>query len=408
MMIMASLRSLGRDGAPNADVDRTVQTWNTITQSLCIAAMTVFFALRAYTRLSLLKGFLKEDWTCLGAYFLGICYSVIALIMGHYGGGLHIYDVPISHRIPFQKTVYVTMVMYGPTAFLTKVSLLWIMTRVFKPFHRSVIFIYVFLAVMLAYYIPAVIVKIRICNPISKFWAPDTPGSCLDQTSIILADAVVSVVSDMIILLLPLPLTLRLQLPWKKKMRVMGILGAGGLACASSIIRLVLIVVNEQAEDATVSFMRVNMCGNAEIAIGIVCACLPALSALVTHIYHEYSNSGATHSSAQELSFGMGLGMGMGKHRSHSRDRDHDSRSPRLKGPLKLRETDSDQDILMQDVQRQPRFETTVLGDACQVQVETGGILKTVDVSTEEEFGGSVRDYRMYIQAIEMHELLMQ
>jgi hypothetical protein len=153
------------------------------------------------------------------------------------------------------------MVMYGPTAYLTKVSLLWIITRVFSPFRKTVTFIYIFLGIMLAYYIPAVIVKIRICDPISKFWAPDLPGTCLDQRAIILADAVVSVVSDMIILILPLPLTLGLQLPTRKKMRVMCILGAGGLACASSIIRLVLIVLIGQSKDATMAFMRINMFG---------------------------------------------------------------------------------------------------------------------------------------------------
>lgn len=153
------------------------------------------------------------------------------------------------------------MVMYGPTAYLTKVSLLWIMTRVFSPFRKAVTFIYIFLGVMLAYYIPAVIVKIRICDPISKFWDPDRPGTCLNQRSIIMADAVVSVVSDLIILLVPLPLTLGLQLPTKKKMRVMGILGAGGLAVASSIIRLILIAYTGQSEDGTMAFMRINMFG---------------------------------------------------------------------------------------------------------------------------------------------------
>lgn len=153
------------------------------------------------------------------------------------------------------------MVMYGPTAFLTKMTLLWIMTRVFSPFKKSVIFIYVFLVLMLLYYIPAVIVKIRICMPIAKFWEQDLPGSCLDQSAIIMADAVVSVVSDLIILILPLPLTMRLQLPHKKKMRVMGMLGAGGLACASSVIRLILIKETGNSKDATIAFMRVNMFG---------------------------------------------------------------------------------------------------------------------------------------------------
>jgi hypothetical protein len=117
------------------------------------------------------------------------------------------------------------------------------------------------MGIMLAYYIPAVIVKIRICNPISRFWDPTIAGTCLDKNSIILADAVVSVASDLIILILPIPLTLSLQMSTRRKMRVMGILGAGGLAVASSIIRLALIVVTGQSKDASLAFMRINMLG---------------------------------------------------------------------------------------------------------------------------------------------------
>lgn len=153
------------------------------------------------------------------------------------------------------------MVMYGPTAYLTKVCLLWIMTRVFSPFKKTVWFIYGFMALMLAFYVPVVIVKIRICDPISKFWDHSVQGSCLDQTAIILADAVVSVVSDLIILILPLPLTMSLQMPRRKKLRVVGLLGAGGMAVAASIIRLALIVTTGQSKDATLAFMRINMLG---------------------------------------------------------------------------------------------------------------------------------------------------
>lgn len=153
------------------------------------------------------------------------------------------------------------MVLYGPTAYLTKVCLLWIMARVFSPFRKCVMFIKIFMGVMLAYYIPAVIVKIRICSPVARFWDENIDGTCLDQTAIILADAVVSVVSDMIVLILPLPLTLTLQMSGKKKLRVMGILGAGGLAVAASIIRLALIVITGQSKDVSLAFMRINMLG---------------------------------------------------------------------------------------------------------------------------------------------------
>lgn len=117
------------------------------------------------------------------------------------------------------------------------------------------------MGLMLAYYIPAVIVKVRICSPIATFWNKEIGGSCLDENAIIMADAVVSVVSDLIILILPLPLTLTLQMSTKRKMRVMGILGAGGLAVAASIIRLALIAVTGQSKDVSLAFMRINMLG---------------------------------------------------------------------------------------------------------------------------------------------------
>ena len=158
--------------------------------------------------------------------------------------------------------MYGTMVMYGPTAFLTKVSILLILSRVFSPYRTIVIFIYVFLGTMLAYYIPAVIVKVRICLPISYFWlGSPSNGSCLDDRAIFLADAIMSVVSDLMILCLPVILTRSLQMSTKKKMRVIGILGAGGLACASGVIRLVLIIQSKGSPDQTYTFMRLNLWG---------------------------------------------------------------------------------------------------------------------------------------------------
>ncbi|KAJ9268552.1 hypothetical protein DTO271D3_3098 [Paecilomyces variotii] len=357
-----------RDRAP----DRSVNTINTAAQSLCIIFMTIFWGLRVYARTHVFNGFNKEDMMCTGAYVLGVCYSVIALIMGHFGGGMHIEDVPKEHIIPFEKTVYVTMVMYGPMAFLTKTSLLLIMTRVFSPYKKTVIFIYIILGIMLAYYIPAVIVKIRICSPISYFWTKSGHGTCLDESAIILADAVVSVVSDLVILTLPLPLTLSLQMPFRKKMRVMAILGAGGLACASSIIRLIFIVDFASSPDGTYQFMRINMFGNAEISIGVICACLPALSALITTYSREYSSGKGTHTSGHEMS------------------RMKNSRSDGTKGSkhrMSILDAGSDQDILITNAQGEPKIETSIQGDSerqtAQYNSMNGiGILRTVDVQT--------------------------
>lgn len=41
--------------------DKTAQTWDFVTQSLCLVFMTVFFGLRTYVKLFILNGFGIED-----------------------------------------------------------------------------------------------------------------------------------------------------------------------------------------------------------------------------------------------------------------------------------------------------------------------------------------------------------
>lgn len=86
-------------------------------------------------------------------------------------------------------------------------------------------------------------------------------SKCLDQRAIIIADAIVSAVSDLVILLLPTPLTWSLQLPLRKKLRVAGILCAGGIATAFSIYRLGMIIAEGASINQTVVFVKVILSG---------------------------------------------------------------------------------------------------------------------------------------------------
>ena len=48
-----------------------------------------------------------------------------------------------------------------------------------------------------------------------------------------------AVISDFSILLLPFPVIWGLQMPWKKKSRIIAVFGVGLLACIASVLRLV-------------------------------------------------------------------------------------------------------------------------------------------------------------------------
>ena len=146
-------------------------------------------------------------------------------------------------------------------AFTVKLALLLIIAKVFGSVHKKTILgIRIFIGLLAGYYIAALVVKIRICWPIHAYWEGDT-SKCLNQGAIITADAIVSAVSDLVILLMPTPLTWSLQLPLRKKLRVTGILCAGGIATAFSIYRLGMIVDEGNSTNQTIVFVKVILSG---------------------------------------------------------------------------------------------------------------------------------------------------
>ncbi|KAL6400038.1 integral membrane protein [Ilyonectria robusta] len=187
-------------------------------------------------------------------------YNMFACILGH--------------------TVYATMVIYGPTVFAIKAAIALFIARIFEPYRTYVKWIYGFLSVMAIYYIIMLFLKMLICRPISRFWDPSVEGECFNQRALILTDNVISLFSDVVVLLLPCPLTKKLQVGLWAKIKIAAAFSAGGIACIFGLIRLVFIVKDGTSPDQTYVFVKINLTGIAECGIGIICACLPLMPML--------------------------------------------------------------------------------------------------------------------------------
>jgi len=146
-------------------------------------------------------------------------------------------------------------ISYALMTLFIKLSILSLIARVFAPYKRRMQGIYVLGALLVAYYFTSLILKIRVCWPISAYWRGERGDvdKCLNKSTVITADA--------IILVLPLPLTWSLQLPPKKKLRVGSMLAVGGLATAFSAWRLHLILTDGHSPDATILFVQVVLSG---------------------------------------------------------------------------------------------------------------------------------------------------
>lgn len=67
------------------------------------------------------------------------------------------------------------------------------------------------------------------CIPREKLWKPEVQGHCISSNGSLIGSSSLNVVSDVTILLLPLSVILRLQLPLKSKLILSTVFGTGVL-----------------------------------------------------------------------------------------------------------------------------------------------------------------------------------
>ncbi|CZT47480.1 uncharacterized protein RSE6_08043 [Rhynchosporium secalis] len=288
------------------DVLRTVAI---VTNGLALGLTTLVTVGRFYVRVRITRAVFLEDWFCALSWILSTVFCILGLLSPlTAGGGYHAWDVSPATLVQFQRIQYAVTILYGPTVWCIKVALLLILVRVFTPFKRIIWAVWGFIFAMLVYYIIATALKIFICTPLSKFWDPNVQGKCANENLLFTIDTVWSILMDVIILVLPIPLVWSLQVPTTKKIRTIALLGAGGLATAAGITRLILVLDLDdspyQLGDPTVSLLRINLLVTAELSLGIICACLPAFNIFFTaerqrsrqrSTYLSHSNSSSKH-----------------------------------------------------------------------------------------------------------------
>ena len=122
--------------------------------------------------------------------------------------------------------------------------------RIFHPVRKNIaLFIQAFMVFLVVYYTAIIFARIFGCTLISAFW--EGHGRCINLDALFIVDTFVSLITDGIILALPILVAASLHLLLKKKVRVAAILGARGLAIVANIYRVYLVMSHLGSEDFT-------------------------------------------------------------------------------------------------------------------------------------------------------------
>ena len=82
-------------------------------------------------------------------------------------------------------------------------------------------------ALVVTWNIANILAAFLICRPLSKNWNFALPGTCGSQPSFYFSMGIVNLITDAVIIALPMPYLYKLRIAWRRKLAVMALLSIG-------------------------------------------------------------------------------------------------------------------------------------------------------------------------------------
>ncbi|ETS75001.1 hypothetical protein PFICI_13485 [Pestalotiopsis fici W106-1] len=265
---------------------------------------SIFVGLRIWARRINRRQLHPDDYLCVGALVIGIVCSALQLyaaIDGQLGqhqivgpDGQPILDDP--RFVVYEKTKFAVNILSVFGLGLVKCSILLLYKSIFNNVRNFRWAVYVMLGVVVAWTVSYFFANLFTCFPVTVFIEEFYGNKCIDTIPMWLSVVATDLVVDVGILILPIPMVLRLHLPWKQRIGVLGMFMLGASVCAISITRLATLV-QLSAEfiyhynDETYYTSPVFYWTNIEMAMAIVSACLPTLRPIWSFLSTEKRNT---------------------------------------------------------------------------------------------------------------------
>lgn len=263
------------------------------------------FLLRLWVRVKLVRFFGPEDILVCFAAILNIGFVLSMGFQLKYGMGLHFADIDAQSRaVTLQvgpmhsskptslnsssnhhlQNLYGSIIAYYLSLSLLRLSLLVQYYRIFpsQSMRRAVLLIG---AIALAFSIETVLTMIFFCNPVTKWWDQSLPGFCVNRTVLWYFNSIMHILIDAALVILPLPVLGRLEIPRKQKRLLVGVFSLGFVAVVDAILRMRSLAEMIGSEDLSYFNADLAAWSASEINLSLICACLPALRPVVSRMF---------------------------------------------------------------------------------------------------------------------------
>ncbi|KAL4801764.1 hypothetical protein BDV18DRAFT_148162 [Aspergillus unguis] len=367
-----------------------------IVMSLLLFLSVVTVSLRLYCRVFRIHKIGTDDYLIVAATCVTIGMGIMNGFHVAIGTGQHLQYLDLEViLIPTLKHWYAYQLVYPITVGLVKFSILTQYWRIFEVriFRIQVIVVGVF---VMLYTIICIFVNVRLtlncCRPMLtaqafechskpwRAWDPSFPKGCNNLSATYFSTAAITIFTDLVILIMPIPQLMRLNIHKRRKYALIAIFLIGTLASAASIARLNALYKYTVTKDVSYDAIQILLWTQIEVNVAIISASAPSLRPLFHRIFKGSSYGRPRPSNYQYPAYGT-----YGQQSHYRRTLTHGNPH----GAIELRS--HDEDVQAGTVQRETRADSqgqgSSNGNSSQEHIleYDPNIMKTVVISMTTE-----------------------
>ncbi|KAF2403147.1 hypothetical protein EJ06DRAFT_580320 [Trichodelitschia bisporula] len=266
--------------------------WSALGPSIAFStAALLAVVVRWYTKVRLTPGGVRvEEYLVSGAMILSLVVTAVVGLEFHNTGVIHNaadFDAT-EHRVRPQigKLVLVSNIFYCAATSLSKAA---IVIQYVGIFHDDIYinlrrWCWLVVALITCSAAWGIFGGLFICHPVHKFWEPRTNGVCSSSMVYWVSFGVINTLLDYVVWITPMPVMRKLRLGRRLTGWVYFLGLLGGFICAVSTLRVVLVTVQENADEFTASGVSSATWSSVEADTGILCGSLLCIKPLLNKL----------------------------------------------------------------------------------------------------------------------------
>ncbi|KAF2641565.1 hypothetical protein P280DRAFT_426256 [Massarina eburnea CBS 473.64] len=246
---------------------------------------TALLIIRAYTKVVLVKKITSDDWCLLMSWIFSIPVQFLITYRAPAGLiGIHAWELTGHQLNTVAKITLTTTVLYSPALAFAKLSFLCLYLNLNpgKGFRTGV---YLTMLVVIGSCVSIVFSLLLACRPFAKnIDVTVREGQCLNKAALYIATGVLNMITDIMVLILPIPMVLGLKMAKSRKIMVILLFSVGSITCITSAVRVALLPPMLYSKDSSWDTVYPSLWILIEASLIIITGTLPTIRLFLRHV----------------------------------------------------------------------------------------------------------------------------